>query len=196
MTPLRALPLLLLLAACGGEEAKKAARNEAAPAASSSDRPPPGNPPGNPPENPPENPLEALIDAGMPEHPAQNPLEALEAPAAPPPPASPPPAPPGPSGNPLATPEASMKAQFELFAAGRCDDLRACFTERLRARVTPEAVEKARPEFARLTIDDLLGSVEYEGGGDRAIVKMRNGRTLTELVREGGRWLSDTLWFR
>lgn len=94
-------------------------------------------------------------------------------------------------------PKGSIAYQLELIKAGDADKLRACFTDRLKNNVTKEAVEKAKSEVAKFTIDDLVGSVdtsEYEGK-KTAKIKMKNGRTLTTLVETNGKWLADTIWF-
>jgi hypothetical protein len=105
--------------------------------------------------------------------------------------------------GPLADPKTAIAYQLGLLKAGDVNRLRACFTPRLRSRITPEAVDKARQEAAQLTADDLVGSVEmgeYKGkeykGRKTAKIKMENGRTLTLLVLFGDQWLADTKWFR
>lgn len=97
----------------------------------------------------------------------------------------------------LSDPKGSIAYQFELLKAGEADKLRACFTERLRERITKERVDKAREKVGQMTIDDLFASMEsgeYEGK-KTAKVKMKNGRTLTTLAQTDGKWLSDTVWF-
>lgn len=96
------------------------------------------------------------------------------------------------------SPKDSMAYQFELLKTGDTDQLKQCFTERLRERITPEAVEKGKSEAGNYTLDDLVGSVEMgqAEGQQTAKVIMKNGRTLTTLVQTDGKWLADTIWFR
>jgi hypothetical protein len=96
----------------------------------------------------------------------------------------------------LGDPKSSIAYQLELIKAGDADKLRTCFTDRIKDRVTKEAVEKAKTEAAKYTIDDLVGSVEKSesDGKKTAKIKMKNGRTLTTLVETNGKWLADTMW--
>ena len=98
----------------------------------------------------------------------------------------------------LADPKSSIAYQFELVKAGDADKLKNCFTPRVRDSVTKEAVEKAKGESARYTLDDLYASAEMgEADGKKtAKVKMKNGRTLTTLIETDGQWLADTIWFK
>ena len=97
----------------------------------------------------------------------------------------------------LSDPKGSIAYQFESLKAGDVDKLKACFTERLRERITKDLVDKAKEKAGQYTIDDLFASSEsgeYEGK-KTAKVKMKNGRTLTTLIETDGKWLSDTIWF-
>lgn len=97
----------------------------------------------------------------------------------------------------LRDPKTSIGYQFELLKAGDVAKLRACFTDRVRGRVTQEAVTKGKAEAGKYTLDELVASVEmgeYEGK-KTAKIKMKNGRTLTTLVETDGKWLADTIWF-
>jgi len=96
------------------------------------------------------------------------------------------------------SPKDSMAYQFELLKAGDTEKLKQCFTERLRERITPEAVEKGKSEAGNYTLDDLVASVEMgeAEGHQTAKIMMKNGRTLTTLVQTDGKWLADTIWFK
>lgn len=96
------------------------------------------------------------------------------------------------------SPKAAIEYQFGLLLEGDVERLRENFTERLRDRITPEMVEEGREEAKLYTLDDLVASVNLyeESGVEKAKIKMKNGRTLTVLVRAGDRWLADTIWFR
>lgn len=108
----------------------------------------------------------------------------------------------GPSGGStsgsLADPKSSIAYQFDLVKAGDADKLKECLTPRVRDEITPEVVEKAKGEAANMTMDDLYADAEMgeEGGKKTAKVKMKNGRTLTTLIEEDGKWLADTVWFK
>lgn len=97
----------------------------------------------------------------------------------------------------LGDPKGSIAYQFELLKAGDTEKLRDCFTDRIKDRVTNDAVEKGKSQAGKYSLDDLVGSVEigeYEGK-KTAKIKMKNGRTLTTLIETNGKWLADTIWF-
>ena len=96
------------------------------------------------------------------------------------------------------SPKDSIAYQFELLKAGNTDKLRECFTQRLRERITPDAVEKGKAQASSYTLEDLVASVEMgqAEGQQTAKIMMKNGRTLTTLVQTDGKWLADTIWFR
>jgi hypothetical protein len=76
--------------------------------------------------------------------------------------------------------------------------LRECFTDRIKERITDEAVEKGKSQASDYTLDDLVASVELgEAEGQKtAKIMMKNGRTLTTLVQVDSKWLADTVWFK
>jgi phosphoglucomutase len=94
----------------------------------------------------------------------------------------------------LAMARTFIAAQVEPIKAGDIEAVKAGLTDRLKDRVTAEDLAKARAQLAPMTIDDLVASVEDNDGGMK--LKMKNGRTLTTLVRVGDAWKADTLWFR
>src|SRR5262245_46311368 len=53
------------------------------------------------------------------------------------------------------SPKDSIAYQFELLKAGNTDKLKQCFTERLRDRITAEAVEKGKGQASSYTLEDL-----------------------------------------
>ncbi len=97
----------------------------------------------------------------------------------------------------LNDPKGSIAYQLELIKSGDADKLRACFTDRVKDKVTNEAVEKAKTNAAKYTLDDLFASAEMgnSDGKKTAKIKMKNGRTLGTLVEINGKWLADTIWF-
>jgi hypothetical protein len=98
----------------------------------------------------------------------------------------------------LSDPWSSIAYQFNLIKAGDMDKLKACLTPRVRYSLTKEVVDKAKGEAAQYTMDDLFASVEMgeADGRKTAKVKMKNGRTLTTLIKTDGQWLSDTIWYK
>ncbi len=84
--------------------------------------------------------------------------------------------------------------QLVLIKAGDVAKLKAGFTARLQERITAENVKKGQAAVKGMTIDDMVSEVST---GDTAIkIKMKNGRTLTTLVKTDGKWLADTIWFK
>ena len=109
------------------------------------------------------------------------------------------------SGNATASDEALKKSpkdsiayQFGLLKEGNVSKLRECFTERIRERITDEAVEKGKAQASNYSLDDLVGSVETgeADGHPTAKIMMKNGRTLTTLIQVDNKWLADTVWFK
>ena len=102
-----------------------------------------------------------------------------------------------PSGS-LKDPKSAIAYQFELVKAGDLDKLKAALTERVRANLTQEIVDKARTNAVKYTIDDLYHSAEMgeSDGKKTARIKMQDGRTLTTLIETDGQWLADTIWFK
>jgi hypothetical protein len=94
----------------------------------------------------------------------------------------------------VADAKAFIGKQVQLIKAGDVNGVKAGVTERLRDRVTTDGLEKAQKDLGKMTLDDLVAGVEDKG--DSMKVKMKNGRTLTTLVKVGGEWKADTIWFR
>jgi len=94
----------------------------------------------------------------------------------------------------LADAKAFIGKQVELIKKGDVAGLKAGFTSRLQDKITEDNVKKAQKQLGSMTIDDLVGAAE--GKGDSIKIKMKNGRTLTTLVKQGGKWLADTIWFK
>jgi hypothetical protein len=98
----------------------------------------------------------------------------------------------------LKDPKSSIEYQLELVKAGDADKLKSCVMPAVRDRITQEAVDKAKTNAANYTIDDLYASNEPgEQDGQKTVkVIMKNGRTLTMLVEDDGKWLSNSVWFK
>lgn len=94
----------------------------------------------------------------------------------------------------LADAKAFISKQVELIKKGDAAGLKAGFTKRLADKITDENVKKAQGQVGKMTIDELVASVEP--GKDTLKIKMKNGRTLTTLVKVDGAWLADTVWFK
>ena len=89
---------------------------------------------------------------------------------------------------------AFIAAQVALIKKGDVDGLKKTFTARLVVRITADNVKTAAGEVDKYALDDLVASVEARG--DEIKIKMKNGRTLTTLVKDGGAWKADTIWFK
>lgn len=96
----------------------------------------------------------------------------------------------------LADAKAVIAKQVDALKQGNDAAVRKHFTARLRDRITPEAIKAAQKELASMTIDDLVASVAPGSAKDSLKIKMKNGRTLTTLVKVDGQWLADTIWFK
>ena len=94
----------------------------------------------------------------------------------------------------LADAKAVIAKQVELIKKGDAAALKEGFTKRLQDKITDANVKKAQGEIDKMTIDDLVASVAP--GKDSLKIKMKNGRTLTTLVKTDGKWLADTVWFK
>src|SRR5512138_4014903 len=90
--------------------------------------------------------------------------------------------------------KAFITKQVEQIKKGDVAGLKAGFTKRLADRITDENVKKAQAQVGKMTIDELVASVA--AGKDSLKIKMKNGRTLTTLVKVDGTWLADTVWFK
>jgi hypothetical protein len=94
----------------------------------------------------------------------------------------------------LSDAKAFIAKQVELIKKSDVAGLKAGFTPRLQDRITEANVKKAQGQAASITIDELVASVAP--GKDTLKIKMKNGRTLTTLVKVDGKWLADTVWFK
>jgi hypothetical protein len=96
------------------------------------------------------------------------------------------------------SPKDSIAYQFGLLKQGNASQLRECFTDRIKDRITDEVVEKGKSQASSYTLDDLVASVELgeAEGQQTAKIMMKNGRTLTRLVQVDNKWLADTVWFK
>lgn len=97
-----------------------------------------------------------------------------------------------------ATPRDAIAAQLDLLKAGKTEELKAWFTDRLKLKITDADVEKGKKTAAAFTIDDLVVDVMKSTfmGKEMAKIKMKGGKTLTTLILTDGKWLADTIWFR
>lgn len=97
-------------------------------------------------------------------------------------------------GDDLADARTFITKQVELIKKADVGGLKAGFTKRLQDRITEENVKKAQKQVATMSVDELVASVA--ANKDTLKVKMKNGRTLTTLVKVDGKWLADTVWFK
>jgi phosphoglucomutase len=91
----------------------------------------------------------------------------------------------------LSDAKAFIAAQVELIKKADVAGLKAGFTTRLQDKITEANV---KGQAASITLDELVASVSPANGGLK--IKMKNGRTLTTLVKVNGKWLADTVWFK
>jgi len=94
----------------------------------------------------------------------------------------------------LADAKAFITKQVDQITKGDVDGLKAGFTKRLQDRITKASVDKAKKQVGTMTIDQLVDKVEP--GKDSLKIKMKGGRSLTTLVKDGGAWKADTVWFK
>jgi hypothetical protein len=94
----------------------------------------------------------------------------------------------------LLTARVVIGKQVAMIKTGDVDKVKQGFTKRLQDRITADVVKKAQKELAKVTLDDLVASAA--GDAERIKIKMKNGRTLTTIVKVGNFWLADTLWFK
>jgi hypothetical protein len=94
----------------------------------------------------------------------------------------------------LADAKAFIGKQVELIKAGDVKTLKAGFTKRLQDKITEANVKKAQAEVGKMPIDELVGTAT--AGKGTLKIKMKNGRTLTTLVKVDGAWAADTVWFK
>lgn len=93
----------------------------------------------------------------------------------------------------------AIEAQIELIKKEDANKLKDHFTERLKGRITADAVKAGKKLADGMTIDDLVDSVtaDKDKDGKKTLkLKMKNGRSLTTLVEVDGKWLADTIWFK
>lgn len=94
----------------------------------------------------------------------------------------------------LSTAKAQISKQLGFIKAGNAKALQASLTERFAGRVNDDMMKKAKKEVGSISIDELVS--EAAGSETSIKIKMKNGRTLTTLVKVNGKWLADTLWFK
>jgi hypothetical protein len=94
----------------------------------------------------------------------------------------------------LADAKAVISKQIDAIKQGDEAVVRKHFTARLREKITADAIKAAQKQVGTITLDELVGSVAP--GKDSLKIKMKNGRTLTTLVKVDGQWLADTIWFK
>ena len=95
----------------------------------------------------------------------------------------------------LADAKAVISKQVDALKQGNEATVRKLFTARLRDRITGDAIKAAQKQLGSMTLDDLVASAA-SAGKDSLKIKMKNGRTLTTLVKVDGQWLADTIWFK
>jgi hypothetical protein len=99
----------------------------------------------------------------------------------------------------VATVKKFISAQVDAIKAGDLAKVKEGLSARQRDKVTAEHVNKAKEQAGKMTIDDLVQSVEPKPDAKAPTsikVKMKNGRTLTTIITVDGKWVADTIWFK
>lgn len=93
------------------------------------------------------------------------------------------------------TPKKTIQSQYEGIKSGApLEAMKSCFTARQKDKITAEMLASAKTEIAKMSFEEIYAS--EEANGDSVKVKMKNGRSLTTLVKDGSTWKADTLWFK
>ena len=100
--------------------------------------------------------------------------------------------------SPVGTPKDVISHQYVLIRNGRTDDLKKFFIESLREEITPELIEERQKNMKRVSLSDLVHEVLPEEGSEPEVylIKRKDGRALTRVIRQGNHWEADTLWFK
>lgn len=93
------------------------------------------------------------------------------------------------------TPRAVMAEQFALLMGGKVGDLKAHFTDRVRDKVTPQAVSFGRKLYRDEPFPELAARFETDPATGACVVRTTAGRELTRLVKVNGKWKADVVWF-
>ena len=96
----------------------------------------------------------------------------------------------------LSTPRGSIVHQWGVLGTGDVDEMKKCFTDRVKDLITPEAMKKGQQATKETTLPDLIGEIIVDDEKGQCKIMMKNGRTLTWLHRKNGLWLSDNIWFK
>jgi hypothetical protein len=96
----------------------------------------------------------------------------------------------------LADAKAAIAKQIDALKQGNEATVRKLFTPRLRDRITADSIKAAQKQLGTMTLEDLVASAAPGSSKDSLKIKMKNGRTLTTLVKVDGQWLADTIWFK
>ncbi|MCX5746113.1 MAG: hypothetical protein NT062_26850 [Proteobacteria bacterium] len=92
-----------------------------------------------------------------------------------------------------------ISAQVDAIKAGDLPKVKAGLSTRQQGKITAEMLAKAKKSLGATTIDDLVASVEPSPDAKEPTtvkVKMKNGRTLTTLMKVDGKVVADTIWFK
>jgi len=85
------------------------------------------------------------------------------------------------------TPREAIALQLELLKKQDVDALKQHFTERLRERITADAVVAAKDQAGGMTVAELIATIETEEV---------DGMQTARVYMPGGRMLTDTIWFQ
>ena len=94
---------------------------------------------------------------------------------------------------------AFVTAHVAAINAGDVAKVKSLLSARQRSKVTAEMVAKAKQEIGKMTIEELVDSVDAKPDDKQPTtvkIKMKGGRTLTTLIKVKGMWYADTIWFK
>ena len=102
------------------------------------------------------------------------------------------------AASPFGSPKDTISHQYVLLRNGAVDELKKLFTEQVRDEITQEMVDELRQSMAPVSLRDLVSEViEQEiDGKPAAVIKRKDGTTLTTLIKTGDVWQADTIWFK
>ncbi len=96
----------------------------------------------------------------------------------------------------LTSPKGTIVHAYNMLSAGSTQDVKRCFTAKIRDQITDELVKKAQKSIQETDLGELVARVLVDDDKGLCKIIMKNGRTLTWLVRENDKWYCDTLWFK
>jgi hypothetical protein len=87
--------------------------------------------------------------------------------------------------------------QITLIMDGDHAKLAQTVTDRLRPQITSMTIMQARANIMGVNLDELVDHVTVTDrpGHKQAVIRQRDGQTLTTLIWREDQWLVDEIWF-